>query len=125
MAGQSEQRVSGRQNTQHRNFVCVCVCLCESITKFRCVNQSGWRDGAKCLVTANRDRCGQLAGSFSLIYENPLQVCNARNSTTCFVVSDVANVRSGLSQEQMTAHLCMSISEIFTKFFPSFLPTFL
>jgi hypothetical protein len=84
MAGQSEQRVSGRQNIEHRNSVC------ESITKFRRVNQSGWRDAAKCLVTADGDRRAQLAGSFSLIYENPLQVCNARSSITCFVVSDVA-----------------------------------
>jgi hypothetical protein len=116
MAGQSQQRVSERQSTEHRNFAC------ESITKFRCVNQSGWRDRAKCLVTASRDRRGQFAGSFFLIYENPLQACNTRKSITCFVVSDVASVRSGLSREQMTAHLCMSTSETFTKILPSCLP---
>jgi len=114
MAGQSEQPVSGRQNTEHRNFVS------ESITKFRCVNQSGWREGAKCLVTVNGERRGQLAGSFSLIYENPLQVCKARNSIACFVVSDVASLRSVLSHEQLTAHFCISISETFSELLLSF-----
>jgi hypothetical protein len=121
MAGQSEQRVSGRHNTEHRK------CLCESVTKFRCVNRSGWRDRAKCLVTANRDRQtdrrGQLASTLPLIYEHPLRVCTSFASLQTSQLHNLfgyvrsCKFRIKPSHEQMTTHLCVSISETFTNFF--------